>query len=190
MGINCTVELEFQSCPCPEDLHLVFESSFQSAGSQVDDLLLQQKTPNLCGGLVRSFGDCLKFALKLLGFVYQFVETKLRAQLNSGQELEHAVVQLSGETPALFLNGGRGNCTLQSGPAIPFVFQVGLKSPPGIITSSYPSVSIAPAIHAPASAPALPIVRPASRGGAPEIPTFVAKRPHRQDDDSSLCCCP
>ena len=136
MGMNCTVEFEFQSCPGSEDLHLVFESSFQSAGSQVDDLLLQQKTPNLCGSLVRSFGDCLKLALKLPGFVYQLVDTELRAQLNSGQKLEHAIVQLSGEPPALFLNGGCGNCTLQPGPAISFVFQVYPKRRPGIITSS------------------------------------------------------
>ena len=76
MGVNCTVEFEFQSCPGPEDLHLVLESSFQSAGSQVDDLLLQQKTPNLRGSLVRSFGDRLKLALKLPGFVYQLVDTE------------------------------------------------------------------------------------------------------------------
>jgi hypothetical protein len=38
-------------------------------------------------------------------------------------------VQLSGDTPALFLNGGRGNRTLKSAPGIAFVFQVYLKSP-------------------------------------------------------------
>jgi hypothetical protein len=94
----------------------------------MDDLLLQQKTPNLRRGFVSGFRDRFEFPLKLLGFAYQFVKAKLGAQLNSGQQLKYAVVQLSGDTPALFLNSCRGNRALKPGPAIPFVFQVYLKS--------------------------------------------------------------
>jgi len=77
---------------------------------------------------VSGFRDRFKFPLELLGFAYQFVKAKLGAQLNSGQQLEYAVVQLSGDTPPLFLNSCRGNRALKAGPAIPFVFQVYLKS--------------------------------------------------------------
>jgi hypothetical protein len=41
---------------------------------------------------VSGFRDRFKFSLKLLGFAYQFVKAKLGAQLNSGQQLEYAVV--------------------------------------------------------------------------------------------------
>jgi hypothetical protein len=37
-------------------------------------------------------------------------------------------VQLPGDTPTLFLNSCHGNRALKAGPAIPFVFQVYLKS--------------------------------------------------------------
>ena len=123
MRVNGAFELELQSGPCTEDLHFIFESSLQSAGSQMDDLFLQQKAPNLRRGFVGGFRDRFKLPLKLLGFAYQFVQANLGAQLNGGQQLEYTVVQLPGDAPPFLLNGCRGNCALKAGPAIPSVLQ-------------------------------------------------------------------
>jgi hypothetical protein len=68
MSVNSALEVEFEARPSAEDLHFVLEPSLQSAGRQVDNLLLQQKTPNLGCSFLRGFGDGLKFALKPLGF--------------------------------------------------------------------------------------------------------------------------
>ena len=122
--VNGAFELEFQSRPRAEDLHFIFESSFQSTGSQMDGLLLEQKTANFRRSFVGGFCDCFEFPLKLLGLAYQFVKAELGTQLNSGQQLEYAVVQLPGDAPALFLNRCRRSCVLESCSAIPSGFQV------------------------------------------------------------------
>jgi hypothetical protein len=121
--VNGAFKLELQSRPRAEDLHFILESSFQSAGGQLDELLLEQKTPNLRRGFMGGFGDGFKLPLKLLGFANQFVKAKLGAQLNGGQQLEDAVVQLPRDAPALFLNRCRDNRVLETGPAMPFGFQ-------------------------------------------------------------------
>src|SRR6266536_1323416 len=127
--INGAFEIEFQSRPRAEDLHFIFESSFQSTGSQMDGLLLEQKAANFRRGFVGGFCDRFEFPLKLLGLAYQFVKAELGTQLNSGQQLEYAVVQLPGDAPPLFLNRCRRSCVLESCSAIPSVFQVYLLGP-------------------------------------------------------------
>jgi hypothetical protein len=72
--------------------------------------------------------DRLKLSLKLLRLAHQFVKAKLGTQLDAGQQLEHAVVQLTGDTPPLFLNRCHGRRAPEADFAVPFVFQSVSKS--------------------------------------------------------------